>query len=311
MQQPERADRDNEPQILTQLETNLSQLCSTPEENIPGVISLNIPNREIIVNPFLKQYILLGYAAKGAIYFLIGILAIEAAILPERKAAGTYNALKHLSAQPLGSVILCLLAVSLVGYVLRRLLQAIVYPGHSSGFSFSSILQRTGYILSSLSYAGVAYSALSIVFKLGKYNDHIQEWVEKLFDRAIAGEGIVFVVGIGVTGVGIGYLYGAYTGSYISQFTSATIDSRLERWARLMGKIGIAARGVAFIVTGLCLILASVVSDSDLAGGLQNAFQVLAEQPLGWLWLGLIGSGFIAYGLYMFVAARYRRYAIR
>ena len=311
MQQPDRADRDDQSQILTKLESNLSRFCSSPEENIPGVISTDISSQEIVANPFLKQYILLGYAAKGLVYFLIGILAIEAAILPERKAAGTYNALKHLSTQPLGSVILCLLAVGLVGYVLRRLLQAIIYPGHSAGFSFSSVLQRTGYILSSLSYAGVAYSALSIVFKLGKYNDHIQEWVEQLFDRAIAGEGIVFVVGIGVAGVGIGYLYGAYTGSYISQFTSSNIDSRLEYCARLMGKIGIAARGVAFIVTGLCLILASLVSDSDLAGGLQNAFQVLAEQPLGWLWLGLIGTGFIAYGIYMFVAARYRRYAIR
>ena len=311
MQQPERADRDDEPQILTQLESNLSQFCSSPEKNIPGLVSTQIPSQEIIANPFLKQYILLGYAAKGLVYFLIGILAIEAAILPEHKAAGTYNALKHLSTQPLGSVILCLLAITLLGYVLRRLLQAIIYPGHSSGFSFSSLLQRTGYILSSLSYAGVAYSALSIVFKLGKYNDHIQEWVEQLFDRAIAGESIVFVVGIGVTGVGMGYLYGAYTGSYISQFTSSDIDSRLEYCARLMGKIGIAARGVAFIVTGLCLIVASLVSDSNLAGGLQNAFQVLAEQPLGWLWLGLIGTGFIAYGIYMFVAARYRRYAIR
>ena len=311
MPQSERADRDNKPEVLTQLESNLSQFCSTPEKSIPGVISTDIPSKEIVSNPFFKQYILLGYAAKGVIYFLIGILAIEAAILPERKAAGTYNALKHLSGQPLGSIILCLLAVSLIGYVVRRLLQAIVYPGHTSGFSFSSLLQRTGYILSGLSYAGVAYSALSIVFKLGKYNDHIQEWVEQLFDRAIAGESIVFVVGLGVMGIGIGYLYGAYTGSYISQFTSSDIDSRLEYCAKLMGKIGIAARGVAFIVTGLCLILASLVSDSDLAGGLQNAFQVLAEQPLGWLWLTLIGGGFIAYGIYMFIAARYRRYAIR
>lgn len=309
MQHPERAEQDGKPQILTQIESNLFR--SAPEENIPGVVSTNRSNQEIIVNPFFKQYILLGYAAKGLIYFLIGILAIEAAILPERKAAGTYNALKHLSGQPLGSIILCLLAVSLVGYVLRRLIQAIVYPGHDSGFSFVSLLQRTGYILSSLSYAGIAYSALSIVFKLGKYNDHIQEWVEQLFDRVIAGQSIVFVVGIGVTGVGIGYLYGAYTGSYVSQFASSNIDSRLEYCARLMGKIGIAARGVAFVVTGSCLILASLVSDSDLAGGLQNAFQVIAAQPLGWLWLGLIGGGFVAYGLYMLVAARYRRYAIR
>ena len=309
--QPESAGNCQEQTSLTSPKSKSVRVDSTSSNSSKEINNSDILLSEIISNPFLKQYILVGYAAKGVIYFVIGILAIEAAILPERRAAGTYNALKHLSVQPLGSTLLCLLAIGLGGYVVRRLLQAIVYPGHESKFSWSQILQRSGYILSSLSYAGVAYSALSIVFKLGKYNDHIQEWVEKLFDRVIAGEVIVFVVGMGVAGVGIGYLYGAYTGSYISQFISSDIDRRLEYWATLMGKIGIAARGVAFIVTGLCLILASLVSDSDLAGGLQNAFQVLAAQTLGWLWLSLIGSGFIAYGIYMFIAARYRRYAIR
>ena len=295
------ANQDNERKILSQFNPTLGTEETT---------NLNL-HSEIISNPFFRQYILLGYAAKGVIYFVIGILAIEAAILPEREAAGTYKALKHLSGQPLGSVILCILAIGLIGYVVRRQLQAIIYPGHSQKFSLKSILQRSGYIMSSLSYAGVAYSALSIVLHLGKYNDHIKDAVEKLFEQPIIGEGIVFIAGIGVTGIGIGYLYGAYTGSYISQFTSSEIDSRLEYCARLMGKIGIAARGIAFIVTGACLVLASLVSNSDLAGGLQNAFQVLADRPLGWLWLSLIGSGFIAYGLYMFVAARYRLYAIR
>ena len=300
---------DRRPEILSQLESNLSQFELASDLEIES--NSDVSSSEVILNPFLKQYILLGYAAKGVIYFLIGILAIEAAILPEKKAAGTYNALKHLSVQPLGSIILCILGVALFGYVLRRLLQAIIYPGHDRGFGFTNVMQRTGYIMSSLSYAGVAYSAISIVLHLGKYNDHIQEWVEQLFNHVIAGEVIVFAAGIGVAGVGLGYLYGAYTGSYVSQFASPTIDKRLEYCARWLGKIGIAARGIAFAITGICLILASVSSDSGLAGGLQKAFRVLAEQPFGWLWLGLIGCGFIAYGIYMFVAARYRRYAIR
>lgn len=310
MQQSEDINQeDRRPEILSQLESNLFQFDRTLDHDAQS--NPQVSPSEIILNPFLKQYILLGYAAKGIIYFLIGMLAIEAAILPERKAAGTYNALKHLSVQPLGTIILSLLGIALFGYVLRRLLQAIFYPGHDCGFSFTSVLQRTGYVMSSLSYAGVAYSAISIVLHLGKYNDHIQEWVEQLFNHVIAGEVIVFIAGVGVTGVGLGYLYGAYTGSYISQFASPTIDGRLEYFAKWLGKIGIAARGIAFVITGICLMLASVFSDSDLAGGLQKAFRLLAKQPCGWLWLGLIGSGFIAYGVYMFVAARYRRYAIR
>ncbi|MEO1340134.1 MAG: DUF1206 domain-containing protein [Cyanobacteria bacterium J06635_13] len=117
------------------------------------------------------------------------MLAIEAAILPERQAAGTDNALKHLSGQPLGSVSLCLLAVCLLGYVLRRLLQAIIYPGHNQGFNFTSILRRLGYVASSISYAGIAYSAVIIALKLGKYNNRIQAWVEHIIESGYRGRG--------------------------------------------------------------------------------------------------------------------------
>ena len=303
--------KNDREEILSNLESDLAQFHEpSPINGSLKTEQTKVLYSEIITNPFLKQYILLGYAAKGVVYFLIGILAIEAAILPERKAVGTYKALKYLSGQPLGSILLCLLAFCLGGYVLRRFLQAVIYPGHSPKLSWTSAFQRTGYIMSSISYAGVAYSALSIVFKLGKYNDTIEESVEKLFMHPI-GEYIVFIGGIGVIGIGFGYLYGAYTGSYVSKFTADDMDSRLKYCVKLMGKLGIASRGIAFVVTGVCLTIASIVSNSDFAGGLQNAFQVLADQPLGWLWLGSIGTGFMAYGIYMLAAARYRRYAVR
>ena len=300
----------NRQEVLSNLESDLAQFHTPSTDTNLKTRQTKIISSEIITSPLLKQYILLGYAAKGIIYFLIGILAIEAAILPERKAVGTYRALKYLSGQPLGSILLFLLAFCLGGYVLRRLLQAVIYPGHERSFSWTGILQRTGYMMSSISYAGVAYSALSIAFELGKYNDTINDSVEKLFLHP-TGEYVVFIGGVGVIGVGIGYLYGAYTGSYISRFAADDIDPRLKYIAKLLGKLGIASRGIAFVLVGMCLVIASIASDSNLAGGLQNAFQVLADQPLGWLWLGLIGIGFMAYGLYMLAAARYRKYAIR
>ena len=84
----------------------------------------------------------------------------------------------------------------------------------------------------------------------------------------------MFLGGVGVVAVGIGYLHGAYTGSYVSKFVSKNIDLRLRYSAKLMGKLGIASRGVAFIVTGICLVIASIESDTYLAGGFLNAFQV-------------------------------------
>lgn len=264
----------------------------------------------IIANPWLRRYILVGYAAKGIVYLLIGTLAIQGAAISNREAAGTYLTLSFLARQPLGKLLVCLLAIALMGYVLRRLLQTILAPGSSNSLSLKRVFQRIGYIMSGLSYTGVAYSALNIVLELGEYDDTIEDLVNELFEQPI-GEWLILLGGIVVTIIGFSYIRGAYTGSYISEFESFDIHYRLEEWATRFGKIGVAARGVAFVLTGMFLIQAAISGNSELAGGLQNVFRVLAVKPLGWLWLGLIGIGFICYGLYLFVATVYRRHTVK
>lgn len=262
---------------------------------------------EQISNIWLRRYILIGYAAKGTVYLLIGILTVQAAIF-KQKAAGTYLSLSFLASQPLGKLLVLLLAVALMGYVLRRIFQAILIPeANPSGWSQ---VKRIGYFMSALSYTGVAYTAFNIVRQSAEDDDTIQDLANELFELPI-GEWLVFFGGIAVITIGISYVYGAYSGSYISEFDSSDIDRRLEKWSRRIGKLGVAARGVSFILTGIYLIQAAIIGSSELAGGLENAFEVLANQPFGQLWLGVIGIGFISYGLYMFVVTRYRRYAVR
>lgn len=263
-----------------------------------------------IDNFWLKQYILLGYGAKGIIYLSIGISAIQAAIISNREASGTYLTLALITDKPLGKLFVCFIAIALTGYVLRRLLQVILMSGHDNPWCFKSIFQRLGYIVSGMSYAGVAYSALNIVFRVGEYDDTTQDIVDELFEQAW-GEWLILLGGILVTTIGLGYIYGAYTGSYVSEFNRDDIHHRLDKWATRMGKLGVAARGIAFVLSGIFLIQAAIFGNSKLAGGMQNVLQEIGSTNWGWLWLSLIGMGLICYGLYMFVATVYRRYAIR
>lgn len=266
--------------------------------------------KQTLTNPWLRRFILVGYAAKGSLYLLIGILAIKAALVASEEAAGTYLALVTLGRQPLGGLLLCLLAVGLMGYVLRQFIQAALDPGHSHALKPKRILHRLGYIISAISYAGIAYSALNITLELGEQDNPIEDLVEELFEQQLGGW-LILLGGIAVFSLGLSYLYGAYTGSYLSEFRSSDIHPRFEWWAIAVGKTGVAARGVAFVLTGIFLIQAALWADSNLAGGLQNAFRTIAAYPFGWLWLGLVGLGFIAYGLYMFVSIKYRRFTLR
>ncbi|MEM7591054.1 MAG: DUF1206 domain-containing protein [Cyanobacteria bacterium P01_A01_bin.83] len=258
-----------------------------------------------IANPWLKQYILLGYGAKGTIYLAIGILAIQAAVIPQQQAAGTYLTLTWLGDQLWGKLLVSLIALALTGYVWRRLLQAILVDSDSKHF-----VQRLGYIMSALSYAGVVYSAFNIVLELGEHDDTIEDLASQLFDHPLGGW-LILLGGIIVTIIGCSYIYGAKSGSYISEFQSDELHYQLEKWATRIGKIGVAARGIAFVLTGIFLIQSAISGNSEFAGGLQNAFRLLATKPLGSLWLGLIGLGLICYGLYMYVATGYRRNTVR
>ena len=55
------------------------------------------------------------------------------------------------------------------------------------------------------------------------------------------------------------------------------------------------------------LVVAAVTSDASQAGGLDDAFDTLHGLFLGPVLVGLVGAGFVAYGLFLFFRARYAR----
>ena len=83
-----------------------------------------------------------------------------------------------------------------------------------------------------------------------------------------------------------------------------------ERWVTWLGRAGYIARGIVFGLIGLFLIGAALHRDAGEARGLDGALVALAQQPVGpWL-LGAVAIGLVAYGLFMFAEARYRRMVV-
>ena len=74
-----------------------------------------------------------------------------------------------------------------------------------------------------------------------------------------------------------------------------------------LGRFGYAALGVVFTIIGIFLIVAAVQDNPHEAKGLDTALQELLRQPFGPILLAIVALGLIAYGVYSFVEARYRR----
>jgi hypothetical protein len=77
---------------------------------------------------------------------------------------------------------------------------------------------------------------------------------------------------------------------------------RRSRVLELLARLGYGARGVVYILVGALAVLAAF----DLGGrttGSRGAMRFVLEQPLGWIWLGLIGLGLSFFALWRFVQA--------
>lgn len=241
------------------------------------------------------------------LYGLMGLLIINDLIRDQPIVSGSDGVLTALGARPLGSIMLTLLALGLLGYVLWRIIQATLDPGHNGDLTPRQVLQRCGYAASGLAYLGIARTAGQLALDLAvDFDDTLEDVASVLFEVEI-GPWVLLALGIGAMAVGGTYIYGAVSGGYINEFRQE-LYSRAARWAVAVGKVGITARGAGFILIGLYLMKAGYRIDDDPAGGLGNVFDQLDDEPFGEVWLGAIAFGFIAYAIYMVTAAVYRKF---
>jgi hypothetical protein len=74
-----------------------------------------------------------------------------------------------------------------------------------------------------------------------------------------------------------------------------------------LGRFGMFARGVIFVVIGWFVVQAGIHNDPAQAQGFGGAFAFLLAQPFGRVLLGVIALGFVALGLHSFACARWIR----
>ena len=99
-----------------------------------------------------------GYAAKGVVYGVVGILAVRAAIGAGGEVGGSENALAAIGDQAFGKIRLVIVGVGLLGYVLWRAVQVIADP-ERKGTDAKGLAVRAGFLASGLTYFGLAVAA--------------------------------------------------------------------------------------------------------------------------------------------------------
>lgn len=259
------------------------------------------------VAPWVERLARVGWIAKGVLYVTIGALAVIAA-LGQGGTTGTDNhrAMTALYAAPLGRPLLAVLALGIAGYAVWRIIEGIHDP-ERRGTSLKGIALRASYVASGLVHLALAAAAggLAVLRNGGKGAD---EHAKDLSARALALPGGVYALWL-TAAILIGYgayqLYCAWT---------AKLDDELQlhgarRVIIAVSRFGIAARAIVFGTIGMLFARAAMHHNPRESGGVGDSMKQLGH--LGRWPFFVVATGVVAYGLYQFICARYRRISVR
>lgn len=257
------------------------------------------------VKPIAKA----GLAAKGIVYTILGAFAFMAAFEiagQTTRDANREGVFSFIQNQTGGQIMLAIIALGLLCYTLWRWIQTFSDTEHK-GSDTKGIATRTGYFFSGLFYTTVAIYVIKLLFSLNKGSGNkklgmIQEVLSKSYGQWLIGlAALVMIV------VGIYQIWYGFSGKYKEHVGSAGGTAN-ERLLVSSGKIGYAARGIVWLIIGWMFSKAAFYSNASEAGDTSKAFAFLEDSAYGSYLLGAVGFGFLCYGIFNFIRARYERF---
>jgi hypothetical protein len=246
-----------------------------------------------------------GLVARGVVFGVIGVLALEVALGSGGKTTNQQGALATIAGQPFGRVLLVIVAIGLAGYALWRFVSAAVGPRDDSD---DGLRDRVPALASGIVYAALCFTAVKILFG-GQGSSGASS--PKHATAGVLGwpGGPVLVTIAGVILIGVA-LYQGYEGvgrKFCEGARTEQMDPGIRRAYTALGVFGFVARMVVFLLVGYGLIKAALDYDPHNAIGLDGALQKLAHAAYGPALLGIVAAGLIGFALYCVADARYRR----
>jgi uncharacterized membrane protein YidH (DUF202 family) len=260
--------------------------------------------KDLAHSPVMAVAARLGLAARGVVYLIIGILAIDiAAGGGSSHQANQGGAFVTVASSPGGAVLLAVLAIGLACYSLWRFSQVFVGTpenGKKMGPRLKSLVRA-------VIYAALFVIAIKVLLSGSTNQDKkSQDWTARLMHNP-GGRWLVGAVGLVILGVGALLAYEGITRKFRRQLDLTRLSPRAEQAVTVLGTIGETSRGVVVSVVGLLVLDAAIAADPHKSRGLDGALQTLAQQSFGSWLLGVLAVGLVAFGCYGFASARYAR----
>jgi hypothetical protein len=246
-----------------------------------------------------------GLVAYGVVYLLIGWLALRIAWGAGGDSADTSGAMATLAEQPLGKVLLWLVAVGLTALALWQLSAAAW--GRPPGRRPARVRARLTHVGSAMVYAALGVTAVRVALGSRTSSTQTQQHATSGVLAWPGGRVVVVAAGLVVLAAGVASIARGVRGSFSDEISTSLMSASAGESVRRLGQVGYIAKGLALGVVGSLLSYATVTVESQNAQGLDGAMQTILAQPFGRYLLSAVALGFFAFGLFVLLQVRYRR----
>jgi len=247
-----------------------------------------------------------GFIARGVMYMIIGVLAIEIAFGNGGQKADQSGAVRVVGDTPFGTFLLWLLVIGFAGMMLWRLSEAI-YGGPGADGRKASHRLIAGF--KALLYGFIAYGIVRYALGLGAPKSSNKQSVD-LTATAMSHPGgriLVGIVGLVLIGVGAWLAWRAFERKFLSDLRTGEMSPQTRKVVTFLGRFGGIARGIVFSVAGIFLLIAAFTANAHKAKGIDSTLRAFTKTPAGpWL-LVLVAIGLVLFGCYSWAESRWRK----
>jgi hypothetical protein len=241
-----------------------------------------------------------GFAVSGVLHLLIGLVAIRLAMGGQGQA-DVSGAVEELAVQPAGPVLLWSSIAACVALALWQASDAIFDFEHLP--AKKKLGKKLKAALQAVVYAGLAVTLGSFAIGAGSDQRRSTSDLTATLMHAPGGFLILVVLGAAVAATGVIYAIRGFRKSFIKYLRMPSSDTARTA-VKVLGVAGYAAKGIALLLVGVLIIIATVTAHPEESTGLDGGLKGLREQPLGVYMLAAVGAGLICYGIFMMVRSR-------